>query len=51
MVDATLTPLGIFAPVDGVHYERMALYRTIAEGPFVLQETEVEEVRAVTVSV
>ncbi len=45
---ATLVPRGVFAPVAGVHYEFVAVYRTVADGPFRLQETEVEEVRAVT---
>ena len=44
----TLVPRGVFAPVEGVHYEFVAVYRTVADGPFRLQETEVEEVREVT---
>ncbi|MEZ4313060.1 MAG: NUDIX domain-containing protein [Polyangiaceae bacterium] len=47
-VTASLTRLARFAPEPGVHYEQLHLYRAEHEGPFVLQEDEVEEVRFVS---
>lgn len=39
---------GYFAPVPGLHYEQLALYTAASDGPFVIQEDEVCEVRFVT---
>ncbi|MFO0661862.1 MAG: NUDIX domain-containing protein [Polyangiaceae bacterium] len=47
-IDADVEPLGHFAPLDGVHYEQLRLFRARHDGPFVLQADEVEEVRFVT---
>jgi isopentenyldiphosphate isomerase len=46
--DVPLEARGVFAPVDGVHYEFVAVYRAISDGPFTMQESEVEEIAAVT---
>lgn len=45
-----LDELGHVPPIDGVHYEQIRLFRVTANGPFALQEEEVEEVRFVTPS-
>lgn len=42
-VRAPLTLLGAFAPVSGVHYEHMRLYRATHDGPFTPQADEVED--------
>jgi isopentenyldiphosphate isomerase len=47
-VRADLELLGRFGPEPGVHYEHLHLYRASHEGPFVIQEDEVEEVRFVS---
>lgn len=47
-VRSDLTLLGRFGPEPGVHYEHLHLYRASHEGPFTIQEDEVEEVRFVT---
>lgn len=44
-VKAPLTLLGRFPPKAGVHYENIALYRAVSDGPYVLQPDEVEEHR------
>jgi isopentenyldiphosphate isomerase len=43
-----LERLARFGPEPGVHYEHLHLYRARHEGPFTMQEDEVEEVRFVT---
>jgi isopentenyldiphosphate isomerase len=45
---AALELVGRFGPVPGIHYEWIHLFRTLAEGPFTLQQEEVEEARFVT---
>ena len=47
-VVAELERLGHFLPEAGVHYEQLRLFRAQSDGPFRVQETEVEEVRLVT---
>jgi isopentenyldiphosphate isomerase len=47
-VDVEVEALGHFAPMAGVHYEQIGLFRAISAGPFVRQEDEVEEIRLVT---
>jgi isopentenyl-diphosphate Delta-isomerase len=47
-IRAPLEPLAHFPPEPGVHYEQMALFLARSDGPYVLQATEVEEVRPVT---
>lgn len=47
-VSASLTLLGHFAPEPSVHYEQLRLFLATHEGPFTLQEDEVEEVRFVS---
>jgi isopentenyldiphosphate isomerase len=47
-VRAELELLGRFGPEPGLHYEHLHLYRAAHEGPFVMQEDEVEEVRFVS---
>jgi isopentenyldiphosphate isomerase len=46
-VEAALEPLGVHGPEPGVHYEFLALYRAVSDGPYRLQPEEVEELRAV----
>ena len=41
---APLTFLGYFAPLEGVHEEHFGLFYGYSEGPFELQESEVDEV-------
>jgi isopentenyldiphosphate isomerase len=43
-----VAPIARIGPIAGVHYEWIALYRAISDGPFVLQPDEVEEIRFVT---
>jgi isopentenyldiphosphate isomerase len=43
-----LTPIWRSAPVEGVHYEHLRLFRGVAAGPYRIQEEEVAEVRAMT---
>ncbi len=45
---AALAELGRFAPIPDVHYEQIRLYRAESDGPYVIQEDEVAEVRTVT---
>ncbi len=47
-VRAALERLGTFAPIEGVHYEHYVLYRGVSDGPYRLQDEEVEEARAFT---
>ncbi len=48
-VTAPVTELERFAPpADGWHYEQIRLFRAESDGPFRLQEEEVEEYRLVT---
>ena len=47
-VSAPLVELGHFPPMPGVHYEQLRLFRTQSDGPFRIQESEVEEIRQVT---
>jgi len=35
-------------PIEGIHYEHFYFYKTVSDGPFPMQETEVEAVRLVT---
>jgi len=44
-VAPSLAPLGRFGPEPGVHYEQIALFRGVSDGPFVLQADEVEDHR------
>ena len=46
-VTAALTRVGVFAPEPGVHYEHIHVFRAESDGPFVMQEDEVEELRRV----
>lgn len=46
-VSAPLRPLGHTSPAEG-HYEEARLFWAVADGPYTIQEAEVEEVRAVT---
>jgi isopentenyldiphosphate isomerase len=43
-----LTPIWASAPIEGVHYEHLRLFRGIAPGPYRIQAAEVAEVRALT---
>lgn len=45
-VQAPLERLGAFAPVPGVHYEHLVLYRGRHDGPYVAQPEEVEAIEA-----
>jgi isopentenyldiphosphate isomerase len=47
-VDATLVPVARLAPEPGIHYEHIALYSGVHDGPYVAQPEEVAEIRAVT---
>ena len=47
-ISPTLEEVGEFPPVAGTNYERTMIFRCTSTGPFVLQDTEVEEVRWVT---
>jgi isopentenyldiphosphate isomerase len=47
-LDVEVERLGGFGPRSGVHYEQIRLFRAHGDGPFVVQEEEVEEVRLVT---
>jgi isopentenyl-diphosphate Delta-isomerase len=40
--------LEYFPPIENVHYEHFYLYKGITDGPFTLQEEEVEDVKTVT---
>ena len=40
--------LGTFPPVPNINYEYTAIFTGISEGPFVIQEEELEELRWVT---
>lgn len=42
------TLLGHIEPVPDIHYEQMRLFRAESDGPFTLQESEVEELKHVT---
>lgn len=44
-VQAALEELGAFSPQNKLHYEHFRLYKAHHEGPFQLQEEEVEEGR------
>lgn len=44
-VHTPLVELGAFSPQEGIHYEHFRLYKAHHEGPFLLQEEEVEEGR------
>lgn len=46
-VDVPLHLYGVFPPTPGVHYEFIACYRGVSDGPFRLQAEEVEELRTV----
>lgn len=46
-VEAELEELASFSPIEGVHYEQIRLYRGVSDGPYVIQEDEVAEVRPV----
>ena len=43
-----LHEIGEYGPVEGVHYEYTLLFYAISEGPFHLQEEEVEAIQWVT---
>ncbi|MGE0710417.1 MAG: NUDIX domain-containing protein [Planctomycetota bacterium] len=47
-VRPALEELGHFPPEPGVHYEQIRLFRGASDGPFVIQEEEVEELRPVS---
>jgi len=47
-VAGRLTWVACYPPEPGVHYEHLALYRAVHDGPYVLQVEEVAEVRAFT---
>ncbi len=47
-VVAPLIELGHFPPTKGVHYEQLRLFCATSDGPFRIQESEVEEIRQVT---
>ena len=40
--------LGLSPPIPKVNYEYSAIFTGVSEGPFVIQEEELEEVRWVT---
>ena len=42
-INTPLIPIGEFAPFEGVNIERSMFYKTICNGPFVLQESEVAQ--------
>lgn len=45
---AALTELAHLPPEPGIHYEHIRLYRATHDGPFTIQDTEVEDIRFVT---
>ncbi len=45
-VDPPLTQIWSSAPIAGVHYEHLRLFRGVAAGPYRIQTEEVAEVRA-----
>jgi isopentenyldiphosphate isomerase len=47
-VETELEELASFTPIAGVHYEQIRLYRGISDGPYVIQEDEVSEIRPAT---
>lgn len=47
-VSAALELVGHFEPLAGVHYEQIRMFQATSDGPYVIQEEEVEEVRPVT---
>ncbi len=47
-IDPPLEYLASFPPEAGVHYEQIALFRAVHDGPYVPQPEEVAEVRAFT---
>ena len=47
-VRAPIEELGHFPPEQAVHYEQLRLFRAHSDGPYHIQEEEVEEVRALT---
>lgn len=47
-VEVELEELASFSPIEGVHYEQIRLYRGASDGPYVIQEDEVSEIRAAT---
>ena len=47
-ISTKLEEVGEFAPFAGVNIERTMFYRTVSAGPFVLQESEVSQVKWVT---
>jgi isopentenyldiphosphate isomerase len=49
-VTPDLEELGHFPPQAEVHYEQIRLFRGASDGPFALQEEEVEELRRVNVA-
>jgi isopentenyldiphosphate isomerase len=46
-IDVAVELVGHFGPEPGVHYEQFHLYRAIHDGPFRIQEEELEELRVV----
>lgn len=47
-ITAELELLDRFAPQEGVHYEHLQLFRATSDGPYTIQDDEVEEVWAIT---
>ena len=47
-VSAELEELARFTPIKDVHYEQIRLYCGTSDGPYVIQEEEVSEIRSVT---
>jgi isopentenyldiphosphate isomerase len=46
-IEPTIELVGHFGPEPGVHYEQFHLYRAIHDGPYKIQEEELEELRVV----
>lgn len=46
-IDVALEEIARLAPEAGVHYEHIALYRAVHDGPYVAQVEEVAAIRAV----
>ena len=42
-IETRLTPIGEYAPFANVNIERSMFYKTVSNGPFVLQESEVAQ--------
>ena len=47
-IEPELRLVGTFEPIPDMNYEYSAVFKGICEGPFVIQEEELEEVRWVT---